>query len=293
MMRSMPLLVQLRAIVGSTPATYSLQPLAHVAQVRIIERFDVEVLEDAAIRGRLVFGLYGRDAPQGVSRFVSFIDGTVGQFATTGGGPAYAQSSFEYVRPGELLEGGRIPGLKQTTFAGNLEWEVRDVPSAEVQCLAAWLGHGRRATHRAARAHARSHARSHRLCPQYMSRLLPTLRPILEVNDLRHDRRGLLTRARFESGPGFGVTLGAVPRLDGSHEVIGELLEGADLLERIEALPYITGKSIEGEGSLANSVFQAQKSLFSGIAKSGGDARAEDRTGKLLRRVEITRVGML
>jgi len=218
--------------------------------VRIIERFDVEVLEDAAIRGRLVFGLYGRDAPQGVSRFVSFIDGTVGQFATTGGGPAYAQSSFEYVRPGELLEGGRIPGLKQTTFAGNLEWE-------------------------------------------YMSRLLPTLRPILEVNDLRHDRRGLLTRARFESGPGFGVTLGAVPRLDGSHEVIGELLEGADLLERIEALPYITGKSIEGEGSLANSVFQAQKSLFSGIAKSGGDARAEDRTGKLLRRVEITRVGML
>ena len=220
--------------------------------LRIINRFDVEVLEDAATRGRLVIGLFGTDAPQGVERFLEFVDGTVGQYSKTGGGPSYAQSQFERVVPGQLLEGGRISGLKQTTFAGSLEWE-------------------------------------------YLSRLLP-LRPVIEANDLSHDRRGLITRTRFgdyakASGPEFGVTLNPARNLDNSNEVIGVVLEGLDLLEKIEELPYITGKSIEGEGTTANAVFQAQKSFFSGLSKSVGDSRAEDRTGRLLRRVEIVSCG--
>ncbi|CAN0491740.1 unnamed protein product, partial [Scytosiphon promiscuus] len=43
--------------------------------------------------------------------------------------------------------------------------------------------------------------------------------------ELRHDRRGLLTRDRLSRGPEFGVTLGAAPELDGSHEVFGRLLQ--------------------------------------------------------------------
>lgn len=219
--------------------------------VRVINRYDVAVLEDAATRGRITLGLFGRDAPLGAARFLEFISGTTGQFgASGGGGPAYAQASFERLRPGALLEGGRISGLKQTRFAGNLEWE-------------------------------------------FLGRLLPDLRPVLEVNDLMHDRRGLLTRDRFESGPAFGITLGAQPSLDGSREVIGQVEGGLELLDLIEGLPFVTGKSLDEPGSAADEVFKAQKALFTGLSKAVGDDRAEDRTGKLLRRVEITGCGVL
>ena len=134
-----------------------------------------------------------------------------------------------------------------------------------------------------------------------MSRLLP-LRPVLEANNLRHDARGLLTRAVFNPGPEFAVTLAPAPELDGPNEVFGVLesatdggggLTGSDLLEILGKLPCITGKSIEGEGTAANAIFTAQRSLFAGVSKAVGDSRAEDRTGVLLRRVEITRCGRL
>ena len=222
--------------------------------IRIIQRYDVEVLEDAAVRGRLVFGLFGREAPLGTKKFLEFVDGTSGQFKPSGGGPgggpAYSSGSFHKIEPGVLLEGGRINGLKLTEFAGQQEYE-------------------------------------------YMSRLLP-LRPVVEVNNLRHEKRGLLTRAIFNPGPEFGVTLASARSLDGTHEVIGQLEEGGEeLLRLMEQLPYISGKSREGEGTAQNAIFTSQQKLFQAFAKSTGDSRAEDRTGLLLRRVEITRVGRL
>ena len=97
--------------------------------VRVIQRFanppgspPLEVLEDAAVRGRLVFGLYGENAPAGVERFLSFVTGNVGQF-TQGQGPSYRSSLFERLEPGRLVEGGRISGLKQVVFAGTLEYQ--------------------------------------------------------------------------------------------------------------------------------------------------------------------------
>ena len=54
-----------------------------------------------------------------------------------------------------------------------------------------------------------------------------------------------------------------------------------------------TGVSREGEGTAANAVFQAQKQFFTAFSKAAGDKRAEDRTGVLLRRVELTRCGRL
>ena len=118
--------------------------------------------------------------------------------------------------------------------------------------------------------------------------------------------------------------------LDGGLDLRDDLPErggrGVDLqlLDEIEALPFITGRSLEEPGSVADEVrvqphsthmalatalahsshclacvlcactqvFKAQKSLFSGLSKGLGDQRAEDRTGKLLRRVEITNCGL-
>ena len=127
---------------------------------------------------------------------------------------------------------------------------------------------------------------------QYGNRMLP-LRPVLEANNLTHDSRGLLTRRTFESGPQFSVTLSRNPALDGSNEVLGKLEEGDDLLQLIESQPYITGKSIDPPGSAKDKIFDVQKSIFGTLSKAAGDSRAEDRTGKLLRRVEITNVGIL
>lgn len=46
--------------------------------------------------------------------------------------------------------------------------------------------------------------------------------------DLKHDRRGLLTRRKLAKGSEFGLTLGPDPELDGSHEVFGRLLQVCD-----------------------------------------------------------------
>lgn len=218
--------------------------------VRIIQSYVPEsgVLEDAAVRGRLVFGLFGDDSPKGVEKFLGFTTGNIGQF-TEGDGPSYRTGSFERLQPGRLLEGGRINGLKQIEFAGALEYS-------------------------------------------FGSRLLP-LSPVLEANNLRHDARGLLTRRIFDAGPEFSVTLSPTLSLDGDYEVLGRLEEGEDVLKVLEELPYITGRSLEEPGSTSDQVYKAQKAFFTTVAKGIGDQRAADRTGQLLRRVEIVNCGTL
>ena len=81
--------------------------------VRVIQRFanppnmpPLEVLEDAAVRGRMVFGLYGDDSPKGVERFLSFVTGNIGQF-TDGQGPSYRSSLFDRLEP--YCTGIRVP----------------------------------------------------------------------------------------------------------------------------------------------------------------------------------------
>ena len=81
--------------------------------------------------------------------------------------------------------------------------------------------------------------------------------------------------------------------MDGSCEVFGKLEEGDDILRLIESLPYVTGKSIEAPGSPKDLIYDAQKSFFGTLSKATGDSRAVDRTGQLLRRVEITNCGVL
>ena len=77
--------------------------------------------------------------------------------------------------------------------------------------------------------------------------------------------------------------------------VVTPLLKQAEsgLLKLMEGLPYITGRSLEEPGSVSDGIFNAQKGLFGGLAKGMGDARAEDRTGRLLRRVEMVNCGLL
>ena len=120
------------ALAATTKATDSAVATARgFLDLRIIQRFDVEVLEDAAVRGRLEFEIFGDDAPAAAANFLSFVRGDIGQFAKTPGeGPSYRQGAFTTLEPGVLLQGGRINGLKLGEFGGEPVWEfgTRPVP---------------------------------------------------------------------------------------------------------------------------------------------------------------------
>lgn len=66
-------------------------------------------------------------------------------------------------------------------------------------------------------------------------------RQILEVNDLAHSRKNLLTHRKLNAGPEFAITLSPAPELDGSWTVFGEVLEGEELVNEIAGLPFVTG----------------------------------------------------
>lgn len=176
-------------------------------------------------RGRIVFGLYGNEAPKLVEQFLGYFPAALGD-----GLPSYGSSIMYRMSPGKLLELGKIKGLNKIAVAGSNQLE-------------------------------------------YGGRILPS-KPAFEGNDLKHDSRGLLTKYKLEGSSEFGITLGPAPELDGSWTVFGRVLEGADLLEKVEHVPIITGASTQDEGSELDSIYKAQRSAALNFGRAIGDDRA-------------------
>lgn len=61
------------------------------------------------------------------------------------------------------------------------------------------------------------------------------------------------------NGTGFCITFGAAPQLDGSNLVVGRVVDGFDVLSRLEAIPVVKDNS---------------KSPFLAAGKAIGDKRA-------------------
>lgn len=228
--------------------------------LRIIESYTMsEVLENAALRGRMTIGLYGEDAPKQTRRFIEELTGR----KDGGEGPAesfppLSSALFERIQPGKLLLSGNIVGLKEVRLPDSLGGGVQY---------------------------------------EYAGAIVP-MRTVLESNSLSHDRRGLLTKRVFAGGSEFGITLAPAPELDREWEVFGEVLDGAGptgLLAEIEALPYLSGAAAPQSktGAVGAAVYRVQRDVFASIGRSLGDKRADDNVGKLLRRVEIVRTGLL
>jgi len=121
-----------------------------------------------------------------------------------------------------------------------------------------------------------------------------SLNPVLEANNLKHDAPLLLSHKKLNPGPSFAVTLGPVPEMDGDWTVLGEVLEGKELIQAVANLPYITGKSLDPSGSVSDQWWTAQNKYFLDVAKALGDTRVANKyPGKLLRRVEVYKCGVL
>ena len=123
---------------------------------------------------------------------------------------------------------------------------------------------------------------------------------------ISHNTPGLLTHKQFDVKPAFGITTRSDRTvLDPTNTVFGKLLPdalSADFLKRVSELPMysidrpapVLGKEKTAADYAAEAVFSAQRDLFRGAAKSLGDTRVGKLyEGKLLRRVEVTQVGVM
>lgn len=212
--------------------------------------------ENTVFQGRIVFGLFGKIAPNHVDRFLQYVD--------VKEGPTFSRSMFNrYDDATGLIYGGTIPSLEQSELQG----------SAVLR---------------------------------YGERILPA-KLWLDSKDqaVAHRGVGLLTHDNFDATPTFGITTRADSSYldDGRHTVFGQLLQDdGGFLERVAGLPTYSMErpqsSVLDESNMAQdaatAIFNAQRDFFRNTAKSFGDIRVSKvYPGKILRRVEVTRVEKL
>lgn len=127
-----------------------------------------------------------------------------------------------------------------------------------------------------------------------------------ETKRLPHNSRGLLTHRSLDVTPTFGITTrSSTPELDSTNIVFGQVLSDDSsraFLQLVQDLPtYSLERQRVGDpreatvvDGVAAAVFNSQRVFFRGAAKTLGDSRIDKvYEGKLLRRVEITQVGLM
>lgn len=224
-----------------------------------------DTIENQVFTGRLTIGLFGKAAPNHVQRFLGYVN-TGNKPLDDNPLPSYGRSVFPQLDEATgVLYGGTIPSLEVTELQG----------SAAIR---------------------------------YGGRLLPAK---LWVNaqeatttKLSHYGKGLLTHKNLDVTPCFGITTRTdTTELDRTHTVFGRLLPDADsqaFLERVASLPvYSVGRPVPTDrdetavDDAAAALYALQRDFFRGAAKNLGDTRIDKLVaGKLLRRVEVTQVGM-
>lgn len=219
-----------------------------------------DTFENQVLRARLVFGLYGTIAPNHVEKFLSYTippkdDDIDNPY------PSYGRSTFSSLdQETGLLVGGRISSLR-----------VKDIGGSSAIT--------------------------------YGARVLPANFWFDKTKDrLSHSQKGLLTHRNLDVTPSFGITTRASPALDTTHTVFGQVMWDESTLQWFSDLEDIPAYSVDrpsgydefNSGGVATSVFNAQRELFRGAAKSLGDTRVDKiYEGKLLRRTEVLQVGRL
>jgi cyclophilin family peptidyl-prolyl cis-trans isomerase len=248
--------------------------------------------ENKVFYARLVFGLFGKEAPRHVEKFKSYIVPPKSSTSLNENNddddplPLYDRSTFtSFDQATGILMGGKITSLELTEMAGStaLRYGGRLLPAS------LWL-------------EQRNNNNSN------------TNRIIIS-----HSARGLLTHRQLEALPDFGITTRSdTTMLDRTHVVFGKLILDDDaqaFLNIVSNLPTYgleRPNPINNESELmtaasssrssnpalvddaAAAVFNAQRQFFRKTAKAFGDSRLDKLyEGKLLRRVEVTSTGIL
>ena len=241
-------------------------------------RDDVGAPSEEPFYGQLVLGLFGETTPNHVKQFLSYteVPYDAGSNAPM---PSYSRSKFQTLDTSTgLLIGGTIPGLDVTTLAGGnvLQYSGRVIPAK------LWLEDKSISS---------------------------------DTSQLSHGVKGLLTHRNLDLTPSFGITTrNTSTNLDTTHTIFGCILEDKNgLVDKVVDLPVLTdtgrvsrttnepvtvgGGDIGGSlasSKLASTVFTAQRAVFRDAAKTFGDTRlGKVYDGKILRRIEVTKVGVL
>jgi cyclophilin family peptidyl-prolyl cis-trans isomerase len=259
--------------------------------------------ENQVFSGRLVLGLFGKNAPNHVERFLQYVnvnantDNAKSRLAVTDDMdnplPSYSRSSFtQFDAATGVLYGGTIPSLSVTELQGStaLRYGGRLFPAK------LWL-------------------ENYTTAEQQLTASRTTAAP----RKISHSSAGLLTHKQFDVTPVFGITTRSdTTELDRTHTVFGKLIADASseaFLQRVANLPtYSLDRQAFADSAVvvtndsnsavqmrrldsdvvADAVYAAQRDFFRGAAQSLGDTRVTKLyEGKLLRRVEVTQVGVL
>jgi cyclophilin family peptidyl-prolyl cis-trans isomerase len=247
--------------------------------------------ENKVFYGRLVFALFGQEAPRHVEKFKSYIMPPKTTTALDNDDdplPSYDRSTFtSFDEATGVIMGGKIPSLELTEMAGStaLRYGGRLLPAS------LWL-------------EQRSSTKSRTI--------------------ISHSARGLLTHRQLEALPDFGITTRSdTTMLDRTHVVFGKLVLDDDAqaflnivsnlptygMERPNPINNEDDLLLASSGSSSNNsnnpapplvddvaaaVFKAQRQFFRKTAKALGDSRLDKLyEGKLLRRVEVTSTGIV
>lgn len=223
--------------------------------------------ENRVFYGTLVVGLFGKAAPRHVERFLSYVASS--NPLDDNPMPSYGRSQFpSFDQSTGVLTGGKIPSLEYTEISGRSALKYGD------RLLAAnlWVE-----------------------------------KPETGSARISHSAKGLLTHRLLDVMPTFDITTRSDTRvLDFSHQVFARILLDDSSLEFLKLVQDLPTYSVERPSSMADpseqdlvqdaakAVFDAQRGFFRGAAKSFGDGRVSKiYEGKLLRRVEVTQVGIV
>lgn len=166
--------------------------------------------------GRVVMGLYGKTVPKTAENFRALSTGEKGF--------GYEGSAFHRVIKSFMCQGG--------DFTNGDGMHSRDCPSrVQLMPFRHWRQEHLRHQVRRRELQAKAHEEGH---TQYvLSRVvykLPRSPPL-----------GMANSGKDTNGSQFFITTAITSWLDGKHVVFGEVLEGYDIIEKVENVPKGTG----------------------------------------------------
>lgn len=271
------------------PASMTYPPISHKVffDVRISRadgsfyvRDDLpDTPENRVFTGTITMGLFGTVAPVHVREFLKYVEVAYDPLDDNPA-PSYGRSLFTRLDQSTgLLEGGTIPGLEVTTIGGGTAIRYND------RILASPLWVEKPTTNAGGDSGVAA--------------------PISHGTG-----KGLLTHRTLDLAPNFEITTRPNAELDSSHVVFGRLLLQKDevnvdsnvsFLEACQDIPTYSmdrpaspNNTDRATEEIASTIFAKQREIFRGAAKTFGDTRLDKvYEGKLLRRVTVTKVGML